>query len=329
MRESRRGRHGRQETQKTLSPSQGGRALRVDRGPVRQLPLFEASGALSRTQTGKPFKPLLKWVGNKQRFADEIISYFPTRFGSYFEPFLGSGAVLGAIAPQHAIGSDIFEPLMEIWRRLAESPGTLKKWYADRWHAMIAGDNVAIYERIKTSYNARPNGADLLFLCRSCYGGVVRFRKADGYISTPCGAHTPIRPEEFARRVDDWHRRTKGAEFYNMDFEQAMEMARRGDLIYCDPPYTHSQSILYGAQSFGLERLFHVIARCKSRGVFLALSIDGTKKSGDMVCNIPIPRGLFKREILISVGRSMLKRFQMQGRSLEGEVVADRLMLTY
>jgi DNA adenine methylase len=44
---------------------------------------------------------------------------------------------------------------------------------------------------------------------------------------------------------------------------------------------------------------------------------------------VPIPEGLFRREVLIDCGRSMLRRFQMNGRTLEREVVADRLMLTY
>ncbi len=61
----------------------------------------------------------------------------------------------------------------------------------------------------------------------------------------------------------------------------------------------------------------------------VALSIDGTKKSGATVCDVPIPPGLFRREVLIDTGRSMLRRFQMEGRSLERETVADRLLLTY
>jgi DNA adenine methylase len=108
-----------------------------------------------------------------------------------------------------------------------------------------------------------------------------------------------------------------------------MQMAKKGDLIYCDPPYTFSQSILYGAQSFSLENLFEAIIDCKRRGVFVALSIDGTKKSGDFVCDLPIPKGLFEREILVNCGLSMLKRFQMGGTSLEKELVSDRLLLTY
>jgi DNA adenine methylase len=106
-------------------------------------------------------------------------------------------------------------------------------------------------------------------------------------------------------------------------------MAKPGDLIYCDPPYNNSQTILYGAQSFSLERLFEVIERSKGRGVYVALSLDGTKRSGDLICDIPIPEGLFEREAFVNCGRSMLKRFQMGGRSLEGETVTDRLLLTY
>ena len=148
-------------------------------------------------------------------------------------------------------------------------------------------------------------------------------------MSTPCGVHTPISPQAFARRAAKWHQRIQGASFARMEFEEAMEMAGPGDLIYCDPPYSDSQSILYGAQSFSLERLFQIIERCKSRGAFVALSIDGTKRSGRHSVHLPIPKGLFRREVLIEVGRSMLKRFQMNGKSLEDEVVHDRLLLTY
>ena len=277
----------------------------------------------------RPFRPqLLKWIGNKQRYAHEIVSYFPERFGAYHEPFLGSGAVLATLAPRRGFASDIFPALMEIWRTLKRSPATLKRWYAGRYAATQNGDKKEGYERIKASYNAKPNGADLLFLCRACYGGVVRFRQADGYMSTPCGIHNPISPESFARRVDEWRKRTANTTFFLMDYAAAMDRAESGDVVYCDPPYSHSQTILYGAQSFDLQHLFDVIADCKRRGVFVALSIDGTKRSGKKTCHLPIPKGLFEREVFVNCGRSMLRRFQMNGKTLESEVVADRLLLT-
>jgi DNA adenine methylase len=295
-------------------------------GSKMQLAMFDAE----RPVRVGPFQTgLLKWIGNKQRFAHEIASYFPVDFGTYYEPFIGSGAVLATLAPQRAVGSDTFAPLIEIWQTLREAPETLKHWYAERWERMATGPKLEAYERIKRSYNSGPNAADILFLCRSCYGGVVRFRKADGFMSTPVGIHDPISPESFSRRVDEWHRRTGGATFRRMEYVEALEMARPGDLVYCDPPYTHSQAILYGAQSFSLIELFRAVKRCKERGVYVALSIDGTKRSGALICKLPIPPGLFEREVFISIGRSMLKRFQMDGQTLDDEVVADRLLLTY
>lgn len=278
----------------------------------------------------KPFKSqLLKWIGNKQRFAHEIVSYFPAHFGTYYEPFLGSGAVLATLAHQKAVGSDVFQPLMEIWQALREDPAELKCWYSERWERIQRQTKETVYEQVKALYNSQPNGPDLLFLCRSCYGGVVRFRKADGYMSTPCGVHEPITAASFAKRVDEWWQRCRHAEFVHADYADVMESAREGDLIYCDPPYLDTQTILYGAQGFTLGKLFAIISRCKSRGVFVALSIDGTKRSGDKICNVPIPSGLFEYEARVNCGRSMLRRFQMSGQTLETEVVANRLLLTY
>ena len=293
--------------------------------------LFTAEDAPLPTSAGsKPFRTqLLKWVGNKQKQADAIIAYFPKQFDTYFEPFRGSGGVLGVLAPKKAVASDTFAPLVEIWQTLHRDKQELKRQYAERYALISELGKKAAYAHVLASYNARPNGADLLFLCRACYGGVVRFRKNDGFMSTPVGAHDPVSPESFEKRADIWHARTQGARFLHLDFAVAMNQAQRGDLIYCDPPYADSQAILYGAQAFSLQRLFDSIATCKARGVYVALSIDGTKYSGRKVCDIPVPDGLFEREEFVNVGRSMLKRFQMDGLSLEDHEVHDRLLLTF
>lgn len=299
--------------------------------PQRQPELFTLEDAPYPASGGtKPFRTqLLKWVGNKQKQADAIIGYFPKQFGTYFEPFLGSGGVLGVLAPKKALASDTFAPLVHIWQTLHNDKNKLKQHYAER-HALISQlGKKAAYEHVLASYNKEPNGADLLFLCRACYGGVVRFRKNDGYMSTPVGVHEPVSPESFGKRVDIWHARTQGARFIHLDFADAMDRAQWGDLVYCDPPYVDSQTILYGAQAFSLQRLFDSISACKARGVYVALSIDGTKYSGRKLCDVSIPEGLFEREEFVNVGRSMLKRFQMDGLSLENHEVHDRLLLTF
>lgn len=295
-----------------------------------QRDIFEIDGVERNPVKEKSFKSqLLKWVGNKQKQAEDIISYFPQSYGTYFEPFLGSGGVLGTLHPNKAVASDIFPPLVEIWKALHDDRDLLKSWYKDRHDLIEEMGKKEAYKKVLDSYNLNPNGADLVFILRSCYGGVVRFRKKDGFMSTPCGAHTPMSPEKFSHRVDLWSERTKGVEFVLCDFGQSMDRAEKGDLIYCDPPYVDSQAILYGAQSFSLSRLFEKIAECKKRGVYVALSIDGTKFSGKKLCDVDVPEGLFEQEVFINVGRSMLKRFQMDGKSLEGHLVTDRLLLTY
>lgn len=277
-----------------------------------------------------PFRrQLLKWIGNKQRFADEIASFFP-KHRTYFEPFLGSGAVLATLQPANAVASDTFGPLMQIWQALDATPNKLAGWYEERWEYAQSLDSPKDgYEKIKADYNQQPNGADLIYLCRACYGGVVRFRQRDGYMSTPCGVHAPVSPASFRERVRVWHERTRGATFKHCDYKEAFKAAKNGDLIYCDPPYLDSQTILYGAQSFTLAELFEEIQAAAKRGVMVVLSIDGTKRSGDKICNIGLPKGIFKTEALVNCGRSMLRRFQMGGQTLEKEVVQDRLLLTY
>jgi DNA adenine methylase len=276
-----------------------------------------------------PKSQLLKWVGNKQKFAGEITKCFPIDFKTFYEPFLGSGAVMATVAPAIGVGSDVFKPLMEIWKKLKDDPKEIVNWYAERRNRIIKEDKVEVYESVKASFNSKHNGADFLYLTRSCYGGIVRFRKSDGYMSTPCGIHTPIPVETFQKRVIEWSRRMKNVNFYHADYKEVFEMSKKGDLIYCDPPYSHSQSILYGAQDFNLKELFLEIEKAKSKGVRVALSIDGSKKSGNYLCDLPIPDGLFEEEMFISVGRSMLRRFQLEGQTLESELVSDRLLLNY
>jgi DNA adenine methylase len=276
-----------------------------------------------------PKVQLLKWIGNKQKYASFITNFFPRNFNKYYEPFIGSGAILATVSPKDGIGSDTFKPLIEIWQTLKSNPALLVEWYKERRSLIGNQTKEEVYFQIRESYNKKPNGADFLFLSRACYGGVIRFRKEDGFMSTPCGVHTPIPIHSFKSRVEIWHNRIRNTTFQHWDYTEAFKNAKKGDLIYCDPPYSYSQSILYGAQDFSLLQLFDNIFEAKDKGVFVALSIDGNKKSGDFICNLPIPKQLFKKEIYVQLGSSMLKRFQMEGLSMDNEDVNDRLLLTY
>ncbi len=274
----------------------------------------------------RPPKQLLKWIGNKQRYASQIADLIP-EYNTYIEPFLGSGAVLGTVAPVSGIAGDALEPLVGIWQQLQTNSQGLLHHYTDIWHRYIE-DRPTVYKQVLASYNAFPNPYDLLFLCRSCYGGVVRFTK-DGRMSTPVGAHTAISPTSLKERIEAWRERVRTTTFVHADFEQTMARATKGDIVYCDPPYEYTQKILYGAQDFRLKRLWQAVEECKARDAKVMLSLDGKKKSGTVALKFDIPEGLFQREISIDCGGSMLKRFQKRGETMENEGVHDRLLLTW
>lgn len=150
-------------------------------------------------------------------------------------------------------------------------------------------------------------------LSRTCYSGIIRFRKADGYMSTPKGPHSPIKPTTFKNRVLQWHELLDKASFQTESFITAMDKPTAGDVVYCDPPYTHSQSIIYGAQSFNINDLWIKIDECKRRGAKVMLSINGMRESRKKNISVEIPQGLFARKIIIDCGTSMIDRLQSSG----------------
>ena len=281
---------------------------------------------------------LLKWIGNKQRFASTIISYMPDSFNNYYEPFLGSGAVLAELLMQdatslyphfeHAYASDILPFLIDIFNIVKSEPDRLIDYYSKEIE-LYYEDPVAHYEVIRDRFNQDHNGFDFCLLSRTCFSGVIRFRKADGYMSTPRGPHKPISPSTFQKRVKLWSELIQKADFNVASFEKSMSKPQKGDVVYCDPPYTHSQGIIYGAQDFNITRLWDKIAECKDRGAYVMLSINGTRESQKKDISVEIPEGLFERELLVNCGTSMIDRLQNSGKEMENEVVHDKLLLTW
>lgn len=281
---------------------------------------------------------LLKWIGNKQRFAETIVSNMPDTFNNYYEPFLGSGAVLAELLYQdssslyphfsHAYASDVLPFLVEIFATVKDHPSALISYYRQEIMKYI-DDPDSQYDIIKSRFNKDQNAFDFCLLTRTCYTGVIRFRKSDGYMSTPRGPHKPISPETFEKRAMLWSELIQKVDFRVESFENSMNRPSEGDLVYCDPPYTHSQNIIYGAQDFDIERLWTKIADCKQRGAKVMLSINGTRESNRKDISVAIPEGLFERELMVDCGTSMIDRLQSAGKGMDNEGVYDKLLLTW
>lgn len=295
--------------------------------PSEQQGLFLPSSVDRDFRRGRPQGQILKWVGNKFRYANLIAKHLPANLGTYYEPFVGTGAVLATLAPERAIASDTLPLLICLHQAVQRDPTRLVEHYAQaRQHILDRGREA--YEEVKARYNANPNPHDLLVISRTCYGGVMRFTRS-GYISTPMGPHKPMPAEKLARYMEDWQHRIRRTEFVTQDFATTMALASQGDTVYCDPPYLHGQTILYGAQDFRLQRLWEAVAAAVARGVRVAVSMDGYRRSGEKPIELGVSPSLFARELLIDRGGCMLRRFQLGGEDMSLEKVADRLLLTW
>ena len=59
--------------------------------------------------------PILKWVGGKRQLLQDISNHLPDQFSTYYEPFLGGGAVLFHLQPQKAVVNDVNEELINVY----------------------------------------------------------------------------------------------------------------------------------------------------------------------------------------------------------------------
>jgi len=294
--------------------------------------VIEQTGALGSGESvaaerTRPSGQILKWVGNKQRYAAAIARHLPAEEGTYFEPFVGTGAVLATMRPDRGVAGDTLGVLIDLLRLVQRDPNRLVAHY-EHERAQIVARGREAYEEIQARFNINPTPDDLLVLSRTCYGGVVRFTRG-GTISTPMGPHHPMAADKLARYMTEWQARLRGVEFVCQDFSETMAAAGSGDTIYCDPPYLHGQSILYGAQDFQLARLWEAVTAAVERGARVAVSVDGYRRSGDRMIDLGMPIGLFERELMIERGGCMLRRFQMGGSDMALERVADRLLLSW
>jgi DNA adenine methylase len=236
---------------------------------------------------------------------------------------------MAAVAPKRAFASDSFEPLIEIFQTLKSNPHELVGWYRKRLDLVRELGVDEAYLRVRDSFNKNPNGPDFVFLSRSCWGGVIRFRQADGYMSTPVGRHKLMEADSFAVIAEDWNRRVHNVNFRVCDYRKALSQVRKGDFVYCDPPYGDSQTILYGSHAFNLPDLLERIAWLKQKGAYVAMSYDGNRKTGRLVKMQDMVDGIFEREVLFARRKSQLMRFQSEGGSMERLIDSERLLLTY
>jgi DNA adenine methylase len=225
-------------------------------------------------------KPFIKWAGGKRELLPALLPHVPATFGTYFEPFVGGGALFFHLAPRKAVLADSNERLFRAYRgvkadvgrviRLLRSYPKTKEFYLRlRSRNVDAGTDAEV-------------AAWFIYLNKMGYNGLYRVNRRNGF-NVPYGRHqNPNTCDEPTLR--DCSLALARASLKNADFEAATEKAVEGDFVYFDPPYVPSSRTSmftsYTSSKFGpaeQERLRDVALRLKRRGVQVLLSNSATK----------------------------------------------------
>jgi DNA adenine methylase len=225
--------------------------------------------------SGDTAQPFVKWAGGKRSLLEQMRRHLPQSFGRYFEPFVGSAALFFDLRPKRATLSDNNSRLIATYRGLRDATDAvialLKSYRYDRDFFM------AMRDRDIDGESDAVVAAWFIYLNKTGYNGLYRVNSNNRF-NVPFGRFTnPNICDEANLRA--CARALHGAAIRHSDFEGATQKARKGDLVYFDPPYVPlsatSSFTSYTSSGFGVaeqERLRDTAKRLARRGVHVILS---------------------------------------------------------
>jgi DNA adenine methylase len=252
-----------------------------------------------------PATPFVKWAGGKRKLAPLLIETLPEDFDPrkhrFFEPFLGGGALMFALGDEtkdfYIPGENLFlndmnPELTNVYQVIRDNVTLLIK-ALDKLSKKI---NEKSYYEIRATV---PRGkvaraARFIYLNKTCFNGLWRVNSS-GDFNVPFGkSKNPSLYDEANLRACS--KRLKGATITNLQFDKAVAKARKGDLVYFDPPYiplTPSASFsAYAKEGFGQcehELLAQTIQKLNDKDVYVLLSNSDT----------PLTRKIFKKVVTL------------------------------
>ncbi len=218
--------------------------------------------------------PFLKWAGGKRWLASGYETLFPEKFGCYFEPFLGGGAVYFHLQPQSAVLSDQNADLVNVYWQVRSNPQGVAA--ALKRHNRNHSKPYYYKERDRAHRCAHERAAQFLYLNRTCWNGLYRVNLR-GEFNVPIGTKDAVLLD-----TDDFDAAAevmRSAEVYIADFEVILELSERNDFVFVDPPYITAHNfngfVKYNEKLFGWEdqiRLKDAVVRARDRGVKVLVS---------------------------------------------------------
>lgn len=241
-------------------------------------------------------KPFVKWVGGKRQLLKQFRDlglYPPELFdpttNTYYEPFVGGGAVFFDLLPERAELSDLNRELVitynVIKNNINELIFSLKQHIYDKeYYLEVRAKNVNELSDIEVA-------SRFIFLNRTGFNGLYRVNKK-GQFNVPFGRYSNpvICDEENLRRVS---KELQNVIIKHQDYKSVLKNAQKGDFIYFDPPYyplnRTSSFTAYISESF-LEKeqteLRDTFVELHKRGCYVMLSNSDTPFINDLYSEI-------------------------------------------
>ncbi|MEK0401557.1 DNA adenine methylase [Streptococcus suis] len=236
---------------------------------------------LQRTQP--TLQPFTKWTGGKRQLLPIIKSLMPDNYNSYFEPFIGGGAVFFELIPKKAIINDFNSELINCYRQIKDNPQKLiqlltkhqennsKEYYLEL--RAVDRDN-----RINKMTDVE-RAARIMYMLRVNFNGLYRVNSKNQF-NVPYGRYKnpKIVDSELILSISQYLNKNN-IEILTGDFEKAVEDVGAGDFVYFDPPYIPlsetSAFTSYTHEGFSYEeqvRLRDVFRKLDKKGAYVMLS---------------------------------------------------------
>lgn len=220
-------------------------------------------------------RPFLRWPGGKSWLSRIVVNEVGAVAGRYFEPFLGGGAIFFALRPKSATLSDVNPDLINAYTQVR-----------DHWVVLV--DNLKRLRVTKKQFyklrRATPlapvdRAVRFLYLNRVGFSGMYRLN-AKGEFNVPYGGRDRTTECLWCdRRLEKAASALGGKQIMTADFEDTINRADVGDVVYCDPTYTvvHENNGFrrYNERNFSWgdqKRLAQACWRARERGAMVLAS---------------------------------------------------------
>jgi DNA adenine methylase len=244
-------------------------------------------------------KPYLKWAGGKRQLLSEIRKHLPKDINSctYYEPFVGAGAVFFDLQPEKAVINDFNKQLTITYNAIKENAEELIKLLENHKKK----NNKEYYYKIRdidrdeamfSKLSNMEKAARLIYLNKTCFNGLYRVN-SKGFFNVPYGKYkNPSIFNDIELHQISIYLKSSDIIILNGDFENAVSTACKNSFIYFDPPY-HSPPdkknfTKYQADDFNdkeQERLCNVIKKMTNKGVRCLLSNSDTEYIRELYSN--------------------------------------------